>query len=353
MRKYIMLSSFITSALLFSVIPQVAGAQTNMPGKLQPVETVCKDVYDWRGMASPFGIIVGEAYHPSCSGSGKNAWQTKFLESEDIVCTQQGRDLYENHRAWNSIKSAYNIVGEGKSSSCPTVANSSFNTTHIKLKPTDNPEKGPISGYVADKYISVTNGVALWNIKIPGVEEIACRRKEIGYIHKGHGTFDKKCSMYPNEKPSGYGNATHIKIPGNVEKGIKLGGMNVPFPFIVFNTYKTPLEFMPHVSQPLHDIKRPTEVYESVCRNNFLHVPTGYRVVSQVNYDNRCAGAMYVLKKISDDVETICSSLPAGGLSTGQTIPITYAKTANIANAQCPGTGNNAWQLKRIKDDTN
>ncbi len=363
-------SRISTLLLLLSSIASIAQAQEYQSGKLHAADTVCKDAYSWMSFYSSVGSIVGESYHPSCAGKGKNAWVTKFLESGDTICTVQHSNHTSDYYAWQTISNTFNTVTAGWSENCPPVyINSqlqSSNTTYVEIKPRPHIYRiGSINGshvpqgYVATRYGTTSNE---FYIQLPSLNERTCNSAAIGYVRKDFNIHTTQCVAPPSSDPIKYTNTYHIKVADEVE--FRVLPTFIPVTHIVTryfledaitNYYPNGTAFsVPN--QPLVDIKRPNQVYENACKVSIYSVPTGYRVVGYQAFSADCLGQVFTLKKIQDIEETICSTVfgsSSGSPLRGQNVPITYTKVADVYDAQCPNPYNyphNAWLIRRIAD---
>ncbi len=362
---------FIKNISLLTLMMGGSLLQTTQAQTLHPLETTCKDsIY---GLGAGGLLITAEIYHPSCSGTTKNAWQRKVLESGDKICLYSkswiDNDSYKS--LWEAIQESFELTPTGWSADCPTVLENGIPVPNVVTAnakvPVIDMSRVPLK--IPYGYMKISN--IPWQVALPdNNEEFMCPGQvPPGYLVKPLERYLQGCSSQAAQIIY-FNGASLIFIPNDHETAtndLKY------FPYInthiVTNKkeqyYLTGQQYDSASQQwkniysqtTFYTIKRPVETYETVCKYINTANPTGYRVVGE-HFVAGCDGShvpsapnALLLKKIQDEVEIICiKSNSTNNLYLGQTIPDSYSNVTSVYKSECPavsGSSANAWQMIR------
>jgi hypothetical protein len=359
----------ICIAFLAGAITLLANAQEYQPGKLFPVETVCKEDRD--DITSLQGyVVIGETQDYRCSKTGNNAWKLKRLESGDIVCSV----LYPYVLAGGPTPFSltdYEVSNGFFANQCPQFDSWGWpvttNAVTVSLKQAQNPT---INANIPQGYVAVArvNGNQHAIEAINSSEYLSCATTSVppGFMQQGEYFYRAACDPDNSFSPI---HGRKLVAPSNSVLGIYSTGINASR--AIPNYIATAFHLGSDPWLLLRDIKRAKENIEYACIIEGDFLPFGYYPTAQI-YTEQCSDQKnsgntkantLVLKKIGAATETICKTRvygnyffsdgsPAVGYPIQVKIPVGYTKVSEFYSPDCyNNTGNtapNAYEISRI-----
>ncbi len=337
--------------LYFSFVLVTLGTLSQADNR-HPTETICK-----AGLAQYSGYgVIAETHHQSCSNNNAlNAYQIRVIGGEETICDNP-HFTYGQQGVSFSLAN-YDIIAHTNLPECVNIGANSHNATTIRAKPITTPT---ITRQLRTPYIITSkqkdtfkNNI-YYTYQLPDISMQVCSESigyVYGYVQNEYYFPTSTCESASSSNMQAY-YTTNIKIPNNIESRV-LNGSSSVLNYVVTHSF---IEILPisnyfdskkgiwiandYKSIRFNGIKKASEEYEFSCISGIQHIPTGYRVVAELN-DPKCGRSSlnnaYLFKKMINNTEKIC--IKNNHLIGEQTTPYQYKVTDFIYDPHCSFQG--------------